>query len=117
MEDGVTLSGKEVERLRVLVAVGAGALHRVTAARQLDVDDAHDEFPPRSRRVVPLGVNCAMDRPTGSSASRAESPSSAIERGGGVVGEVLSLDAPAECVPHGWCRISRDPRRVSTHAW
>lgn len=37
MEDGVTLSGKEVERLRVLVAVSAGELSRATAALQLGV--------------------------------------------------------------------------------
>lgn len=37
MEDGVRLSGKEVDRLRVLVAVGAGELSRTTAAQQVGV--------------------------------------------------------------------------------
>lgn len=37
MEDGVTLSGQEVERLRVLVAVVAGELDRASAALKLGI--------------------------------------------------------------------------------
>ena len=37
MEDGITLSAKEVARLRVLVSVGAGEVGRATAALQLGV--------------------------------------------------------------------------------
>ena len=37
MEDGITLSAKEVARLRVLVSVGAGEVGRATAALQLGI--------------------------------------------------------------------------------